>query len=181
MGHVLEDRWPAAFRVPRRAAAVAGTCVLVVATSACSSLDPAASCTSLTPPFGLAFDLSALGDVAQSPTGPRTADYCLDDVCRSVPLRLFTGPVEQRTKDPSALFITDRAMSVDPTAQLRLRDAADSITQTASTAVRPREVTSDVNPECATTGRWGVVRWEADGGLTDVTATSPLPATLHAR
>ncbi|PRY12199.1 hypothetical protein CLV37_111156 [Kineococcus rhizosphaerae] len=181
MGHVLEDRRPAALRGPRRGAAVAGTCLLVVAASACSHLDPGVACTTLAPPFGLVFDLSALSDVAQGPSGPRSADYCLDDVCRSVRLRLFTGPVENRTKDPSALFISDRDMTADPTAQLRLRDGADSITQTASTPVTPREVTSDVNPGCATTGRWAVVRWEAGGSLVDVTATSPLPATLHPR
>ncbi len=43
-------------------------------------------------------------------------------------------------------------------------------------------VSSDINgPGCIDEGYWGAVRVQPDGTLIDVTATTPLPASLKPR
>lgn len=142
--------------------------------------EPEFACTLIGPPFGVAFDLSALAGAPQPAGNPRVADYCADDVCQSVEVRLFGTAAED--VDPSALFVPVWDGPAPATAHLRLHDEGGAVTREVSAPLRARAVTSDVNgPRCLAEGHWAAVRVGPDGALTDVTASTPLPESLQER
>ncbi|NAZ74307.1 hypothetical protein GTQ99_02555 [Kineococcus sp. T13] len=151
--------------------------------TACSSGMTAQACTAIGPPFGLTFDMRALNDPPQPPDSPLVADYCADDACQGTYVRLFTAdPAITGGADMSSAFIFDLDMSAAPTAHLRLHDEGGPVVREVSVPVAARAVSSDVNgPRCTSDGYWGAVRVEPDGSLSDVTATTPLPASLQLR
>ena len=161
--------------------AAAGGVVLLAA--ACSSGAPGRACTAVGPPFGLTFDMSALNTPPQPASSALVADYCADDACMSTYVRLFSAdPAITGGSDTSGAFVFDPGMSATPSARLRLHEEGGPVVREVSTPVTARAVTSDVNgPGCTSQGHWGAVRVEADGTLTDVSAGTPLPASLQPR
>ncbi|PPK95340.1 hypothetical protein CLV92_106161 [Kineococcus xinjiangensis] len=162
--------------------AASGAALLLLAT-ACAGPLPGVACTSVGPPFGLTFDMTALNGPPQPADSPIVADYCADDACQGTYVRLFSAdPAVTGGGDMRSAFIFDPDMTATPTAHLRLHDEGGPVTRAASTAVAARAVSSDVNgPGCIAEGHWGAVRVEPDGSLTDVTATTPLPESLQPR
>ena len=140
-------------------------------------------CTAIGPPFGLTFDMTALNDPPQPADSPLVADYCADDACQGTYVRLFSAdPAITGGSDMTGAFVFDPGMSATPSARLRLHEEGGPVVREVSTPVAARAVTSDVNgPGCTSQGHWGAVRVEPDGTLTDVSASTPLPASLQLR
>ncbi|GAB3598895.1 hypothetical protein GCM10027586_01210 [Kineococcus gypseus] len=110
-------------------------------------------------------------------------DYCADDACRDTCVRSFsTDPAITGGGEVSDAFVFDFHMARTPTAHLRLHDEGGPVVREVSVPVAAVAVSSDVNgPGCTDEGYWGAVRVQRDGTLIDVTATTPLPASLQRR
>ncbi|GAA0314977.1 hypothetical protein [Kineococcus aurantiacus] len=152
-------------------------------TSACAGGTAGRACTAIGPPFGLSFDMTALNTPPQPVDSPLVADYCADDICQGIYVRLLSTDLAiTGGADTAGAFIFDLEVSTAPTAHLRLHDVGGPITREVSVPVAAVAVSADVNgAQCRSEGYWGAVRVEPDGTLVDVTSTAPLPASLQPR